>query len=102
MDLVFDLALLDEDGISEPDSEHLYLLSHRALSSGDTEREYHEVCCTAPSHLFDALFSERVLNSIRIELKESYKQEHDHRVSLSKEDVQEAISDLLTPLEFGR
>ena len=102
MDLVFDLALLDEDGISKGDSEHLYLLSYRALSSGDTEREFHEVSCTSPAHLYQAIFSERVLNAIRVELKDSYRDEHDHRVKLSNEDVEDAIGELLTPLEFGQ
>ncbi|QDT69691.1 hypothetical protein MalM25_26310 [Planctomycetes bacterium MalM25] len=101
MDLVFDVALLDEDGISDEDAEKLYLLSHRALSSGDTESEYHGVRCSGPSRVYEALFSERVLSAMRIELASSYKEETEQSVKLSDEDAEDALKNLLTPLEFG-
>ena len=102
MDLVFDLALLDEDGVSDIDAEHLYLLSHRALSSGDAESQYHSVRCTSPPQIYDVIFSERVLNAIRIELVQSYKDQSKQKVKLTNEDIEDAVGDLLTPLEFGR
>ncbi len=101
MDLVFDLALLDEDGISEVDAANLYLLSSRALSSGDTEREYHGVRCTSPARVYDALFSDRVLAAVRRELTESYKSLCDENVKLTDDDAKSALHELLTPLEFG-
>ncbi len=101
MDLVFDVALLDEDGISDEDAEKLYLLSHRALSSGDTESEYHDVRCSGPARVYEALFSERVLSAMRIELANSYKEETEQSVKLVNEDAEDALKNLLTPLEFG-
>ena len=100
MELVFDLALLDEDGISDGDAHHLYLLSARALKIGDTEREYHEVICTSPARIYDALFSERVLSAVRVQLTESYRTDTEQRVKVDDDDVEGAIHDQLTPLEF--
>lgn len=102
MILVFDVALLDEDGVSEADAAHLYLLSNRALSSGDTEREYHEVCCCSPARTYEALFSDRVASALRIELSRSYKEECEQNVRLTDDAVIESLHDLLTPLEFGK
>jgi predicted Zn finger-like uncharacterized protein len=101
MDLVFDIALLDEDGISEADSANLYLLSHRALSSGDTENEYHSVRCTSDVQIHKALSSERVVDAIRLELTQSYKLENNQNVKITNEDVKTAIEDLIDPLDFG-
>jgi hypothetical protein len=101
MDLVFDIALLDEDGISEADSANLYLLSNRALSSGDTENEYHSVRCTSDVQIHKALSSERVLDAIRLELTQSYKLENNQNVKITNEDVKTAIEDLIDPLDFG-
>jgi predicted Zn finger-like uncharacterized protein len=101
MDLVFDIALLDEDGISESDAENLYLLSNRALSSGDTENEYHNVRSTSAPKLYDALFSERVLDAIRLELTQAYKLETSQNVKITNEDAKAAMHDLVTPLDFG-
>ncbi len=101
MDLVFDLALLDEDGVSEADAENLYLLSRRGLMSGDTEKEFHNVVCTSPARVFNALLSERLLNALRIELANSYSEDYGHRVKVSTDAAECALQDLLTPLEFG-
>ena len=102
LDLVFDVALLDDDGVSDADAEHLYLLSKRALKSGDTEKQYHAVRCTSPAQVYDAIFSERVLGAIRVELTQFYRNETEQRVKLSDGDIEEAVEDLLTPLEFGQ
>ena len=96
MDLVFDVALLDEDGISKVDAEHLYLLSCRALSSGDTEREYHNVRCSSLPRVYRALFSDRVLSAIRLELSSSYKDETSQNIKLSNEEAEAAVCLLYT------
>ncbi|MCA9187479.1 MAG: type I restriction enzyme HsdR N-terminal domain-containing protein [Pirellulaceae bacterium] len=102
MRLVFDLAFLDEDGINDADAEHLYLISRRALRSGDTEHEYHTVACTCATRVYEAIFSERVVAAIRRELTESYRDDNDQRIALTDEDARDAVHDLLTPLEFGK
>ena len=101
MDLVFDLALLDEDGVSDADAEHLYLISRRGLTSGDTEREFHNVVCTSPTRIYEAISSERVLNAIRTELTRSYNEDFEYRVKVTPEEAEQALQDFLTPLGFG-
>ncbi|WP_442485080.1 type I restriction enzyme HsdR N-terminal domain-containing protein [Aeoliella sp. SH292] len=102
LDLVFDVSLLDEDGVSEADAENLYLLTSRALTSGDTENEYHQVRCTSAARTYDALFSDRVVSALRLELAHSYKGEHEQNVRLLDDDAVAALHELLTPLEFGK
>jgi predicted Zn finger-like uncharacterized protein len=101
VDKVFDVALLDEDGVSESDAENLYLLSHRALSSGDTENGAHKALSTSPQKVYDALFSERVLDAVRLELTQSYKSETNQNVKITNEEAKEAMRGLFTPLNFG-
>ncbi|MEP3479672.1 MAG: type I restriction enzyme HsdR N-terminal domain-containing protein [Fuerstiella sp.] len=101
MDLVFDVALLDEDGISEVDPEILYLLSSRALTSGDTEDEFHRVKFTSMRGVYKALFSSRVTNALRLQLVEQYKATADENVNLQADEATNALHALLTPLEFG-
>ena len=101
MDLVFDVALLDEDGISDDDAEKLYLLSRRSMCSNDAESEYHDVRCSSPLKVYQALLSERVLSALRKELTSSYKEETSQRVKMTDEDAEDALRQLLTPLEFG-
>lgn len=101
MDLVFDVALLDDDGISDVDAENLYLLTSRALTSGDTESEFHRIRCTSMHSVYESLFSERVINAMRLQRTEQYKASADENVKLQTEDASEALHALLTPLEFG-
>ena len=55
---------------------------------------------TSQPRLYEALFSDRVLNAVRVELADTYKAETDQRVKLEEDDCRTAIHDLLTPLDF--
>ncbi|RZM79228.1 type I restriction enzyme HsdR N-terminal domain-containing protein [Leptolyngbya iicbica] len=92
---VFDVALLDEDGVSEEDAENLYLLSPRAVFGGDLEKRSHERACTNKKRVLKALESERVLKALRIELQNTYKAEHDYAVKLDDESVGYYLEDAL-------
>jgi hypothetical protein len=100
MELIFDVALLDEDGISEVDAENLYLLTSRAMATGDTEREFHEVACTSPNRIYSALFSERVLKAVRKELVDKYEEEHGTKANVQDEAVESCLREMLSPLEI--
>jgi len=92
---VFDVALLDEDGVSEEDAENLYLLSPRAVFGGDLEKRSHERACTNKKRVLKALESERVLKALRMELQNTYKVEHDYAVKLDDESVGYYLEDAL-------
>lgn len=93
MELVFDVALLDDDGISEQDAENLYLLTARAMACGDTEKAYHNMVCKNSLRLRAALFSERVVKAMRLELAQGYESETETRVQITDEEMLEALHD---------
>lgn len=92
---VFDVSLLDEDGVSEVDAENLFLLTSRAVFGGDLERMSHLVACTSKKRILQALASERVVKALRLELATTYKDEQDKNVSLDDEIVESALQDAL-------
>lgn len=93
MELVFDVALLDDDGISERDAENLYLLTARAMSCGDTEKAYHRMVCKNSLRLRAALFSERVVKAMRLELVQGYEAESQTKVQINDDEMLEALRD---------
>lgn len=93
MELVFDISLLDEDGISVRDAENLYLLTSRAMSCGDTEKAYHRVVCKNGLRLRSALFSERVVKAMRLEVISAYESEWETKVQIDDEEMLEALRD---------
>jgi predicted Zn finger-like uncharacterized protein len=94
---VFDLALLDEDGVSDGDIELLYLLTKRAIRSGEAERHFHRVCCLSAENLVKGISSERVVRALRKELLETYVKRTGTRVRLEPEEVMDAVKELLVP-----
>jgi hypothetical protein len=97
---IFDVVLLDDDGMSNRDAEMLYLMSARAIFSGDTERYYHRIACTSDLRLIAAFSSERVIRAVRVELSETYKDDLGERVPLEDAHVEERVRELLLPSEL--
>ncbi len=93
LELVFDVSLLDEDGISDRDAENLYLLTSRAMSCGDTEKSYHRVVCKNSVRLRSALFSDRVIKAMRLELVQGYESESQTKVQITDEEMLDALRD---------
>lgn len=94
---VFDLALLDDDGVSDEDVELLYLLTPRALFTGATEKYYHKIASTSDDRLLKGLMSDRVVRSLCRELKESYQQDNNTRVQLDRDVVAARVRDMFLP-----
>jgi len=97
---MFDIAFLDEDGMSNRDAELLYMLTARAMFSGECERLFHRIACTSDRRLIDALTSDRVTRAIRLELKDAYAAESDETVALEEHHVQERVCELFLPAEL--
>lgn len=97
---VFDVALLDEDGVSEADSERLYLLTSRSIFYGDTEKMYHAVAASSPKRLLNAFKSPRVTAAVRKELEDGYKDAFDIKPNLNDADVLEQIIDIFETTEL--
>lgn len=92
---IFDVSLLDEDGVSDIDAEKLYLLTSRAVFGGDLENESHLVACTSKKNVLKALTSERVIKALRLELADSYKEQQGKALPLDDEKVREALQDAI-------
>jgi hypothetical protein len=97
---VFDLALLDEDGVSDEDAEKLYLLTRRAVFGGDTERMYHQIACLSPQRVLAAMTCTRVIKAIRRSLMDSYRAETTKVIRLTEPVVVDRVRDLFFPSEL--
>ena len=94
---IFDVAFLDQDGVSDEDAESLYLLTSRAMFSGETERMFDITASTSDRQLLSAMTSERVVGALRRELIDQYRAESDQRVKLDDEVVEQRIRELFLP-----
>jgi predicted Zn finger-like uncharacterized protein len=97
---VFDLALLDEDGVSDEDVEKLYLLTSRAIFSGDSEQTYHRTACLSNRRLLGAMTTSRVIKAIRHSLVEQYKGDCKQTIKLSDDLVVDRVRDLFLPADL--
>lgn len=94
---IFDVALLDEDGVSDEDAELLYLISKRAYMSADTERQTHLVAATNPTRLVAALVDEGVVSKLRRTLETRYRDETKVKVALDSDELKDRLGELLSP-----
>jgi hypothetical protein len=94
---VFSVSLLDDDGLSTEDIERLYLLTKRALTNGETEREYHLVRCLDDQRIVQATSTDRVIAAARKELMESYRENFDVIVRLTPDDIRHRLKELTRP-----
>jgi uncharacterized protein YbaR (Trm112 family) len=94
---VFNIALLDDDGLSNYDLTRLYLLTKQALIRGETEKEFHLAQCLDPKHLFNAMLSDRAVTAIRRSLIEAYRKEFKQHVKLTTKDILEELKGLIRP-----
>ena len=92
---VFDISLSPVEGLSEAGAGWLYLLTRRAITSGDTERQYHRAACLADDRLLEALASDRAIQAIRRELAAAYEVTTGEKVSLEDLPVAERVRELL-------
>ena len=97
---IFDLSLLDEDGVSEADAENLYLLTSKAVFGGDLKRMSHLLACTSKKRILNACLSERVVKAFRLELSSVYKDEHDINVKLDDEEVTNALREAFSLIDL--
>lgn len=92
---IFDVSLLDEDGVSDLDAESLYLLTARAVFKGDLEKMSHFIGCTSKKRILKALGSDRVVKALRLELASSYLEECGQRVNIRDEDAGTVLEEAL-------
>lgn len=97
---VFDIALLDEDGISDADVANFYLLTRRALFNGETTAEFHRQEAANEQRILRAMNSERVVTAVTKVLTESYQTESGERVSLADDFIARRLAAMFLPDEL--
>lgn len=97
---VFQIELLDEDGLSDNDVSNFYLLTKRALFNGETLCEFHRQESVNDERLLRAIQSPRVISAMTRALAESYLQECEESVKLTDEFVAARLETLLVPDEL--
>ncbi len=97
---VFNVGLIDEDGISEQDVENFYLLTKRALFNGETATEASCQRAASNQRLLKALTSERVVTAFGRALMESYQADCSEKISLSEDFVASRIAEMFLPDEL--
>jgi predicted type IV restriction endonuclease len=98
---VFDLSLLDADGVSDDDVSNLFLLTSRSLFSGDTEKVHHRVACLSNRNVLDALATPRVVRALRRSLIEAYKKASKVGVKVSEDHVEDRVREMFLPADLS-
>jgi uncharacterized protein YbaR (Trm112 family) len=97
---VFNISLLDDDGLSMYDAERLYLITKRALLRGETEKEFHRARCLENERLWTSMLSDRAVSAIRRSLVAAYKKEFRQALKITDDDVYEALQELTRPSDL--
>lgn len=88
---LFDIEVLDDDGLSKDDINSLYLLTKQAILSGETKMAYHEGFILSGDNIKEAISSPEILANIAEKLKSSYKSKHGVSIDPDKELLRELI-----------
>lgn len=94
---VFDIALFDDDGLSDYDIECFYLLTKRALTKSDSEAMFHRRESMNDRRILAAINDEKVVRTLAKLLATTYRQENDVIVKLDSEDIKERLEELFRP-----
>lgn len=88
---LFDVEVLDDDGLSKDDISNLYLITKQAILSGETKMEFHQGNVMAGEYLKTAISQPDVLTLIASKLKATYKANHGVTIEVN----QELLKDIL-------
>lgn len=73
---VFIVEILDDDGISKSDIDCLYLLTEKALSSGETLKTMHWMKASSIENILNTIFTDKMLKAISSHATSNYKKEY--------------------------
>lgn len=90
--LVFDVEILDDDGLSKEDVEYLNLLTKEAVLSGDTKQTFHNGNCLSFDAIRSAICSGPILSEIVRKIESEYKTKTGANVSITEDQLSEVLS----------
>ncbi|SET40619.1 Type I restriction enzyme R protein N terminus (HSDR_N) [Nitrosomonas marina] len=96
---IFDISILDEDGVSEDDSYFLYLLTKSAIETGETKRIYHEANCASTTRVKSAVLSDESIALICKKLEDDYRKRMGVSVIVDKEEIYGYLSEIMDLVE---
>lgn len=96
---IFDISILDEDGVSEDDSYYLYLLTRFAIDSGETKELFHEINCTSVSRMRAAVLSDETVRLICKNLEDNYKEKMGISIAVDESEVYEFFEEMFDIIE---
>lgn len=96
---MFDIFILDEDGVSESDAHSLYLLTKAAVASGETKKLFHELNCTSIDRMKSAMMSADVVSLIKRKLEDGYRENMGVSVSIDDQDIADLIENIFEIIE---
>lgn len=94
---IFNIALLDEDGVSDNDAESLYLLTKKSLTSGYTERQCHQIAAVQPARLWKSISDEAVLSKLSRTISAQYEEETGVKIEIAPERIINHLKNMVIP-----
>jgi hypothetical protein len=91
IDMIFDVQVLDEDGLSSEDVNNLYLITKKAILSGETKQAWHEGNIVSADSLRDVISTPEVISIVAGKLESKYKEEHGVSIKADHELVREIL-----------
>lgn len=90
--LVFNVEILDDDGLSKEDAEYLYLLTKESVLSGDTKQAFHNAYCLAFDEIRSAICSGPILSQIARKIETEYKTKTGASVTVAENELSEILN----------
>ena len=97
--MIFDVSILDDDGLSKDDVGYLYLLTKGAVASGETMQSFHEVNCMMTDRLKAALSCDEAVSAVVRRLESDYRTSTGVTVTITHDQVRTLVVDLLEMLD---
>lgn len=88
---LFDIYLLDDDGVSNEDSNYLYFLTKQAINSGETRKFFHEENAYTIDKIANSIIKDDVLILIKESLEKDYKSAFGVSVSIPKDKLRDVL-----------
>lgn len=88
---IFDVSLLDDDGVSNDDATDLFLMTPESIFSGETAKIFHHINAVSETRLSFAFNSPSVVNAIKRELEDNYRRTMGVNVIIDDELISEFL-----------
>lgn len=82
---IFNVYLLDEDGISSNDAYFLSLLTKNSISSGETIKQFHQINSVSCERILSALKSDDIIEKICKKIESDYRKKMGTSVNVDRE-----------------